>query len=109
MRAGSCRNMWTRRKAAIFKDDPFQTLDVEGVGMLIEWAIERGRETRPKLKIGICGEHGGDAPSVKFCHRVGNGLRERLALPRADRAAGGCAGRNRGEEAQIVHRGVLAF
>ena len=59
------------RKAGIFKDDPFQTLDVEGVGMLIRWAIERGRKTRPKLKIGICGEHGGDAESVKFCHRVG--------------------------------------
>jgi pyruvate,orthophosphate dikinase len=58
-------------KAAIFKDDPFQTLDIEGVGMLIKWAIERGRKTRPKLKIGICGEHGGDAPSVKFCNRVG--------------------------------------
>ncbi len=59
------------RKAAIFKEDPFQTLDVEGVGLLIEWAIERGRKTRPKLKIGICGEHGGDSDSVKFCHRVG--------------------------------------
>ena len=58
-------------KAAIFKDDPFQTLDTAGVGMLIKWAIERGRETRPKLKIGICGEHGGDAESVKFCHQVG--------------------------------------
>ncbi len=58
-------------KAAIFKADPFQTLDVEGVGMLIKWAIERGRHTRPKLKVGICGEHGGDAPSVKFCHAVG--------------------------------------
>jgi pyruvate,orthophosphate dikinase len=58
-------------KAAIFKEDPFQTLDVKGVGMLIEWAIERGRKTRPKLKIGICGEHGGDAESVKFCHDVG--------------------------------------
>ncbi|MGA8013985.1 MAG: pyruvate, phosphate dikinase [Candidatus Acidiferrales bacterium] len=58
-------------KAAIFKDDPFQTLDVEGVGQLIEWAIERGRKTRPKLKIGICGEHGGDGESVKFCHRAG--------------------------------------
>jgi pyruvate,orthophosphate dikinase len=59
------------RKAAIFTADPFQTLDVEGVGMLIEWAIARGRKTRPKLKIGICGEHGGDSDSVKFCHRVG--------------------------------------
>ena len=58
-------------KAAIFKDDPFQTLDTAGVGMLIKWAIERGRKTRPKLKIGICGEHGGDAESVKFCHSVG--------------------------------------
>jgi len=58
-------------KAAIFKEDPFQTLDTAGVGMLIKWAIERGRATRPKLKIGICGEHGGDAESVKFCHQVG--------------------------------------
>ncbi|HTR46766.1 MAG TPA: pyruvate, phosphate dikinase [Verrucomicrobiae bacterium] len=58
-------------KAAIFKEDPFQTLDTAGVGKLIEWAIEQGRETRPKLKIGICGEHGGDAESVKFCHKVG--------------------------------------
>jgi pyruvate, orthophosphate dikinase len=59
------------KKAGIFKDDPFQTLDQQGVGMLIKWAIERGRATRPKLKIGICGEHGGDSESVKFCHRVG--------------------------------------
>jgi pyruvate,orthophosphate dikinase len=58
-------------KAAIFKEDPFQTLDVDGVGMLIKWAIENGRKTRPKLKIGICGEHGGDSESVKFCHNVG--------------------------------------
>ena len=58
-------------KAAIFKDDPFQTLDTAGVGMLIKWAIQNGRKTRPKLKIGICGEHGGDAESVKFCDSVG--------------------------------------
>ena len=58
-------------KAAIFSDDPFQTLDTEGVGMLIHWAIKKGRETRPNLKIGICGEHGGDAQSVKFCHQAG--------------------------------------
>src|SRR6202044_1413002 len=59
------------KKAGIFKDDPFQSLDQDGVGMLMEWAIERGRSVRPKLKIGICGEHGGDAESVKFCHQVG--------------------------------------
>ena len=57
-------------KAAIFREDPFQTLDLEGVGMLMVWAIQKGRETRPNLKIGICGEHGGDAESVKFCHRA---------------------------------------
>jgi pyruvate,orthophosphate dikinase len=59
------------KKAGIFKADPFQTLDVKGVGMLIRWGIEGGRKTRAKLKIGICGEHGGDAESVKFCHAVG--------------------------------------
>ena len=59
------------KKAGIFKSDPFQTLDTVGVGMLIRWGIERGRSTNAKLKIGICGEHGGDAESVKFCHQVG--------------------------------------
>jgi pyruvate, orthophosphate dikinase len=59
------------RKAGIFTSDPFQTIDEAGVGLLVEWGIERGRKTRPNLKIGICGEHGGDAESVKFCHRVG--------------------------------------
>jgi len=59
------------KKAAIFKHDPFQSLDVSGVGQLVEMGIERGRKTRPKLKVGICGEHGGEARSVKFCHKVG--------------------------------------
>jgi pyruvate, orthophosphate dikinase len=59
------------RKAGIFPADPFQSLDIPGVGMLVEWGIERGRATRPDLEVGICGEHGGDGPSVKFCHRVG--------------------------------------
>ena len=59
------------KKAGIFAADPFQSLDTKGVGMLIRWGIERGRQTRPKLKIGICGEHGGDLDSVKFCHTVG--------------------------------------
>jgi len=59
------------KKAAIFHGDPFQTLDVHGVGMMVRWGIEKGRKTRPKLEVGICGEHGGDADSVKFCHQVG--------------------------------------
>ena len=59
------------KKAGVFAGDPFQTLDQKGVGMLIRWGIKKGRKTRPKLKVGICGEHGGDADSVKFCHDVG--------------------------------------
>jgi pyruvate,orthophosphate dikinase len=59
------------KKAGIFAADPFQTLDQAGVGLLMRWGIERGRSTKPKLKIGICGEHGGDADSVKFCHSIG--------------------------------------
>ena len=50
----------------IFPDDPFQTLDVEGVGQLIKMAVERGRAVNPKLKIGVCGEHGGDPRSIEF-------------------------------------------
>jgi pyruvate,orthophosphate dikinase len=59
------------KKAGIFSADPFQSLDIKGVGMLMRWGIEQGRKTRNKLKIGICGEHGGDADSVKFCHVSG--------------------------------------
>jgi len=55
----------------ILKDDPFQVLDQEGVGKLIELAVRLGRSTRADLKIGICGEHGGEPASVKFCHHVG--------------------------------------
>jgi pyruvate,orthophosphate dikinase len=59
------------KKAGVFAADPFQTLDTKGVGMLMRWGIEKGRSTRNKLKVGICGEHGGDADSVKFCHQIG--------------------------------------
>ncbi|OHB45311.1 MAG: pyruvate, phosphate dikinase [Planctomycetes bacterium GWC2_45_44] len=55
----------------IFKADPFQSLDQDGVGMLVKMGIEKGRSTRKDLKIGICGEHGGESASVKFCHKVG--------------------------------------
>ncbi|MCC8166253.1 MAG: pyruvate, phosphate dikinase [Planctomycetes bacterium] len=55
------------KKAGIFKADPFQVLDQEGVGQLVKMGIERGRATRPNLKVGICGEHGGELSSVKFC------------------------------------------
>jgi pyruvate,orthophosphate dikinase len=55
----------------IFGRDPFVTLDVEGVGQLIELAAERGRATRPGIKLGICGEHGGDPASIAFCEKTG--------------------------------------
>jgi pyruvate,orthophosphate dikinase len=55
----------------IFKDDPFQSLDQQGVGALVKLGIQLGRSTRKDLKIGICGEHGGEAQSVKFCHKAG--------------------------------------
>jgi pyruvate,orthophosphate dikinase len=55
----------------IFPEDPFQVLDQDGVGRLIRMAVDEGRKTRPGLKVGICGEHGGDPRSVKFCHRIG--------------------------------------
>ncbi len=52
-------------------EDPFQVLDQEGIGQLVQMGIERGRKTRSNLKVGICGEHGGEPKSVEFCHRVG--------------------------------------
>ena len=55
----------------LLPDDPFAVLDQEGVGELVRIGIERGRQTRPDLKVGICGEHGGEPSSVEFCHRVG--------------------------------------
>jgi len=58
-------------KAGIFKNDPFATLDQAGVGLLVKMATAKGRNTRPTLKVGICGEHGGDPESVKFCHKIG--------------------------------------
>jgi pyruvate,orthophosphate dikinase len=58
-------------KKGIWKDDPFETLDRAGVGLLMKMAVEKGRKTRPKLKVGICGVHGGDPRSIVFCHEIG--------------------------------------
>jgi pyruvate,orthophosphate dikinase len=67
--AGRFLPLYVERK--LLKDDPFEVLDQEGVGQLVRMGVERGRSTRPDLKTGICGEHGGEPESVKFCHRVG--------------------------------------
>src|SRR5207245_8407927 len=58
-------------KAKIFANDPFAVLDQEGVGKLVQMAVELGRGTRRDLEVGICGEHGGEPSSVQFCYRVG--------------------------------------
>ena len=55
----------------ILPENPFQVLDVAGIGQLVRIGVEKGRATKPDLKIGICGEHGGDPQSIAFCHEVG--------------------------------------
>jgi pyruvate,orthophosphate dikinase len=55
----------------VLEKNPFETLDLEGVGDLMQIAVERGRSTKPDIKLGICGEHGGDPKSVAFCHDLG--------------------------------------
>ena len=59
------------QKLGIFEHDPFVTLDTTGVGEMIRIAAERGRKTRPDIKLGICGEHGGDPASIQFCREIG--------------------------------------
>jgi pyruvate,orthophosphate dikinase len=67
----SCKTIFEFRQSNILDFDPFQTLDQSGVGDLVKIGIERGRKTRPNLKVGICGEHGGDPASVEFCYLNG--------------------------------------
>lgn len=62
----------TYQEQGILEKNPFQTIDRDGVGKLMEWAIKDGRETRPNLEVGICGEHGGDPDSIEWCHIIGN-------------------------------------
>ncbi|MFZ1322699.1 MAG: pyruvate, phosphate dikinase [Ignavibacteria bacterium] len=59
------------REKEILKRDPFESIDTEGVGMLMEFAVRKGRETQPNIKLGICGEHGGEPDSIKFCNDLG--------------------------------------
>ena len=89
----------------IFKKNPFATLDTTGVGQLMEIAVDKGRSTRPDIKLGICGEHGGDPDSVKFCHKLGLELRELLALPRARRPPRRRPGRHRGRRRRSREKG----
>jgi len=70
-RDDASRFLGTYVDRGIFARDPFVSLDVDGVGQLVELAAERGRKTDPKLKLGICGEHGGDPASIAFCEQVG--------------------------------------
>jgi pyruvate,orthophosphate dikinase len=69
--AGKFLPLYISEGLDIWPADPFAVLDQEGIGQLIEIGVEKGRATRPGLKVGICGEHGGEPSSVKFCHRVG--------------------------------------
>src|SRR5665647_104860 len=69
--AGTFLPLYLSEEKEIWPADPFATLDQDGVGQLVEMGIQRGRSTLPDLKVGICGEHGGDPESVKFCHRAG--------------------------------------
>ncbi|MBK7157888.1 MAG: pyruvate, phosphate dikinase [Ignavibacteria bacterium] len=59
------------REKELLNRDPFESIDTEGVGMLMEWAVRKGRETRPDIKLGICGEHGGEPDSITFCDQLG--------------------------------------
>ena len=68
---GACKVTYTKRTENILEADVFATLDQGGVGQLVRMGVEKGRSTRPTLKVGICGEHGGDPKSVEFCHRTG--------------------------------------
>ncbi|ROL60363.1 pyruvate, phosphate dikinase, partial [Bacteroidetes/Chlorobi group bacterium ChocPot_Mid] len=67
--AGRFLPEYVRRE--IYQQDPFVSIDQKGVGFLMKHAVEYGRKTRPEIKLGICGEHGGDPASVEFCHNIG--------------------------------------
>ena len=86
----------TYRRKGIIEQDPFVSLDIDGVGELVRMAVEKGRSTRPDIKLGICGEHGGDPSSIRFCEEVGldyvscSPFRVPIARLAAAQAAIGC-------------------
>jgi len=108
----------------IIPGDPFQSIDQDGVGYLMWLGVERGRRTRPDLKVGICGEHGGEPESVKFCHRIGldyvscspfrvpiarlaaaQAVLEEMRGKRARRSARSSRKKRSSERVYVVHRG----
>jgi len=66
-----CKATIDKKAENILPADPFEVLDQEGVGAMMKWAIQEGRKSRPGIKLGICGEHGGEPSSVAFCHDLG--------------------------------------
>ena len=88
----------------VLERNPFEVLDREGVGDLMRIAVERGRGVKPELKIGICGEHGGEPRSVAFCHELGLDYVSLLAVPRAARASRRGAGRARRRRRHVGRR-----
>ena len=81
----------------IYESDPFSKLDQAGVGRLVKMAAELGRQTRPDIKLGICGEQGGDPSTVEFCHKIGL-----KPVPRPHRKTCRCAGRDQGQEVSCL-------
>ena len=105
MPGDSFPNMWIRSKAAIFKEDPFQTLDTEGVGMLIKWAIEKGRKTRPKLEDRHLRRARRRCREREVLPSGRDELCQRFAVSRADRPAGGGSSGDRRRARQRVKAG----
>ena len=98
------RMMSAYLELGLLKRNPFEVVDPDGVGELVRLGVERGRATRPVLKLGVCGEHGGDPESIATFARGRPRLRELLAVPGADRPAGrGPGGAGRSHLGQAGH------
>ena len=88
----------------VLESNPFETLDQSGVGDLMQIGVERGRSTKPEIKLGICGEHGGEPRSVEFCHGLGIDYVSCSPVPRAARTARSGAGRAERRQPSAVRR-----